>query len=451
MCMVIDRPRPRSTCSAALAQAKNFLLSAPRCCGFVTSRSQLRFVAVVGENDSLSFFFQAVTDRCAPAFGAFFTGSRSEEEGAEADGPEDRPSAGRSSFFLLPWNCLQFVLKAFSFSRLALLACCCNTPGIHDKLAGNERNRARTAVHRPPTRWSRFWFWERIFSWTAHLITFVLRQTTVGTLLCNRMILLFSKKPSKNEKKPSRNAFDKECNHLRKSVFRSRSIADHSYPRGHVRYRSKAGFAPFQKFVADRAYDLLALEGGRAKCENFHVVAGGQKLRDHAPVAVRAGPGHIHLDARHLKRMVLTLIADFGPLHAQRGTSNYRRVHAREIARLSPLARGCPTSFFGQGSTLGPCMMQLVLLSNGRKDERFTVEFETNMSLAVDSVRLWSGFQARRAVVDGEMWLNALSCCASEGCRRTKFSFTYDVVQTPSASMWSAARDRPVAFMYNAV
>ena len=56
---------------AALAQAKKFLLSAPRCCGFVTSRSQLRFVAVVGENDSLSFFFQAVTDRCAPAFGAF--------------------------------------------------------------------------------------------------------------------------------------------------------------------------------------------------------------------------------------------------------------------------------------------------------------------------------------------------------------------------------------------
>ena len=37
----------------ALAQAKKFLLSAPRCCGLVTSRSQLRFVAVVGENDSL--------------------------------------------------------------------------------------------------------------------------------------------------------------------------------------------------------------------------------------------------------------------------------------------------------------------------------------------------------------------------------------------------------------
>ena len=62
---------------AALAQAKKFLISqfrcsAPRCCGFVTSCSQLRFFAVVGENDSLSFFFQAVTYRCAPAFGAFF-------------------------------------------------------------------------------------------------------------------------------------------------------------------------------------------------------------------------------------------------------------------------------------------------------------------------------------------------------------------------------------------
>ena len=161
---MFDRPRPICGARAALEQVKKFLLSTPCCCGFVTSRPQLRFVAVVGENDSLSFFFQTVTDRCALAFGEFFNGSRSEEEGAEAHGPEDRPSAGRSSFFLLPWNCLQFVLKALSFSRQALLACCCNTPGIHNKLAGNESDRARTAVHRPRTRWSRFWFWERIFS-----------------------------------------------------------------------------------------------------------------------------------------------------------------------------------------------------------------------------------------------------------------------------------------------
>ena len=60
--------------------------------------------------------------------------------------------------------------------------------------------------------------------------------------------------------------------------------------------------------------------------------------------------------------------------------------------------------------------MQLVLLSGGRKNERFTVQFETNMSLAVDSVRLWSGFQATRVVVDGEKGLDALPCCASEGC-----------------------------------
>ena len=55
-----------------------------------------------------------------------------------------------------------------------------------------------------------------------------------------------------------------------------------------------------------------------------------------------------------------------------------------------------------QSHTLGPCMMQLVLLSSGPEDERFAVKFETNMSLAVDSVRLWFGFQARRVVVDGE-------------------------------------------------
>ena len=59
MCMVIDRPRPRSTRSAGAGEEVSpfsVSVSAPRCCGFVTSRSQLRFVAVVVENDSLSFF-----------------------------------------------------------------------------------------------------------------------------------------------------------------------------------------------------------------------------------------------------------------------------------------------------------------------------------------------------------------------------------------------------------
>ena len=93
--------------------------------------------------------------------------------------------------------------------------------------------------------------------------------------------------------------------------------------------------------------------------------------------------------------------------------------------------------------------MQLVLLSSGREDECLTVEFETNMSLAVDSVRLWSGSQVGRVVVDGD-W-TPIPCCASEGCRTAKFSFTYDAVQTPSASMWLAARDGQVAFMHNAV
>ena len=57
---------------------------------------------------------------------------------------------------------------------------------------------------------------------------------------------------------------------------------------------------------------------------------------------------------------------------------------------------------FDRSHTLGPCMMQFMLLSSGRGDDRFTVEYETNISLAVDSVRLQSGFPAGRAVVDGE-------------------------------------------------
>ena len=152
----VDRPRPRSTFSflsfcfcTSLLWLRHFPLSAQVRTLLLSERMTV----------SVSFSRQSQTgvlQLLEPFFTAFFTGSRSEEEGAEAHGPEDRPSAGRSSFFLLPWNCLQFVLKAFSFSRQALLACCCNTPGIHNKLAGNESDRARTAVHRPRTRWSRF-------------------------------------------------------------------------------------------------------------------------------------------------------------------------------------------------------------------------------------------------------------------------------------------------------
>ena len=41
----------------------------------------------------------------------------------------------------------------------------------------------------------------------------------------------------------------------------------------------------------------------------------------------------------------------------------------------------------------------LVLFSNGREDERFTVDGKTNLSLVVFSARLWSGFHARTVVV----------------------------------------------------
>ena len=171
MCMVIDRPRLRSMCSAGAGEEVSPFSVSVFCTSFLWLRhfsllAQVRCCCRRDDSLTLSFFFQAVTYRCAPAFGAFFywfSVWRRRRRSAWS-WRSTVASAGRSSFFLLPWNCLQFVLKAFSFSRQALLACCCNTPGIHNKLAGNESDRARTAVHRPRTRWSRFWFWERIFS-----------------------------------------------------------------------------------------------------------------------------------------------------------------------------------------------------------------------------------------------------------------------------------------------
>ena len=53
--------------------------------------------------------------------------------------------------------------------------------------------------------------------------------------------------------------------------------------------------------------------------------------------------------------------------------------------------------------TLGPFTKQrAVLLSSGRQDERLTVGGETNISLAMDLVKLCPVFQARSDVVDGE-------------------------------------------------
>ena len=59
-------------------------------------------------------------------------------------------------------------------------------------------------------------------------------------------------------------------------------------------------------------------------------------------------------------------------------------------------------SFAARGEVRLGGSTALVLLSSGREDERFTVDGETNLSLVVDSARLWSGFQARRVVVDRE-------------------------------------------------
>ena len=117
-----DHARPRSPCSAGAGEeVSTFCTSLLWPCHFSLS-AQVRCCC---RREWQSYFLFPGSHRpvCSSFWSLFFTGSRSEEEGAEAHGPEDRPSAGRSSFFLLPWNCLQFVLKAFSFSRQALFSC----------------------------------------------------------------------------------------------------------------------------------------------------------------------------------------------------------------------------------------------------------------------------------------------------------------------------------------
>ena len=190
LCLWTDRS---TTCDvAALFQRRcmqKFLLSAPRCCGFVTSCSQLKFVAVVGPG-SESFatrvrrLFQLVLHVLA-------LGRRNRKPKSCRTRADDRPSAGRSSFFLLltrtvynsPWR---------QFSQWLV--------GAMDTRESTQTGRTwgRPSTHRRSTtanRLSKFSFGERILSETDGSAIFMLRQGVAKTLYCNRLFFVFSKKP----------------------------------------------------------------------------------------------------------------------------------------------------------------------------------------------------------------------------------------------------------------
>ena len=134
---------------------------------------------------------------CAAFFSLFYwlsvggTGSR------RAAGPDDRPSAGRSSFFLLltrtvynsPW-------RQFSFSRQAS-QWLVGAMDIRDSTQTG-RTWGRPSTHRRSTtanRLSKFSCGERIQSETDGSAIFMLRQGVAKTLYCNRLFFVFSKKP----------------------------------------------------------------------------------------------------------------------------------------------------------------------------------------------------------------------------------------------------------------
>ena len=103
MCMVIDRPRPRSTCSAGAGGEAGFSERA------FLSFCFLHLVVVASSLLALSSGSLLLSERMTVLVSfsrqshtgvlqllePFFTGFQSEEEGAEAHGPEDRPSRRR--------------------------------------------------------------------------------------------------------------------------------------------------------------------------------------------------------------------------------------------------------------------------------------------------------------------------------------------------------------------
>ena len=150
---------------AALAQAKKFNFSFLSFC-FLHLVVVASSLLALSSGSLLLSGRMAVTYRCAPALEPFFTGSRSEEEGAEAHGPEDRPSRRRVvllSFFSPGSACNSSWRHSPSHAKPCWLVQYTRNP----QQTGRKQKWSRThraAVHRLQTRWSRFWFWERIFS-----------------------------------------------------------------------------------------------------------------------------------------------------------------------------------------------------------------------------------------------------------------------------------------------
>ena len=148
---------------------------------------------------SLSFFFQAVTHRCAPAFGAFFYWF-SVWTKRRRSAWSWRSTVGGSFFFLSS----PLELPAIRLEGILLL-----TPSLVGLLLQYIRNprqtgrkRKRSSTHRcsPATNkvveiliLGTYLLLDRSFDYLCA------SPSNSGTLLCDCMVLLFSKKPSKNE------------------------------------------------------------------------------------------------------------------------------------------------------------------------------------------------------------------------------------------------------------
>ena len=128
------------------------------------------------------------------------------------------------------------------------------------------------------------------------------------------------------------------------------------------------------------------------------------------------------------------------------GNNNYPSVRVWpgfEARRIAVLGDKCFDVFCcGRESSVGRIYSARALVKC-TSHKCFTVDGETNLSLPVDSARFWSGFQARRVVVDGEMTEYPLLL----GERKLRMQHgqvalqncMHDAVQTPSASISLAA------------
>ena len=305
-------------CSAVAAQVHaKFLLSTPRCSGFVTPCSQLKFVAVVGPgSESFATRVRRLFQLVLLALG---------RRNRKPKSCRTWRSTVGGSFVFLPSahkNCVQFALKTILLlaPSLPVASWCNGHPGFHANWPD-----MRATEHSPPFNdreqvveifmWGTYPVWDGWFGY--------LHASPGGSqdTLLQSTLLRFFEKALKVEKKSFRKCFQHACpdtcGEAVSTVFPQRSTP---FDRGMRGTAGKLVAHPFDRWCSIVHTKRWGWKTPARKALPPTIFSWSSKTLNSARLAARARPGHILQDAARLKSILFQLSSpsDFGLVCAQR-------------------------------------------------------------------------------------------------------------------------------------